>query len=122
MIKLSEMEEDLIDKIRSLKNDIDNTSSAFNYYSDQYYRANNSDDAASYRNRMEEAISMLRLVLKVFQVVEFLMIESISLRSISRWVIPPFFFIQYSFLLLKNLLPCMIPPLYISIKLICIGL
>ena len=59
MIKLSEMEEDLIGKIRSLKNDIDNTSSAFDYYSDQYYRADNSDDAASYRNRMEEARSML---------------------------------------------------------------
>ena len=67
MIQLSQMEEDLITRIRALKNDIDNTSSAFDYYSDQYYRADNSDDAASYRSRMEEARSLLNSFKESFE-------------------------------------------------------
>ena len=58
-IKLCEMEEDLVSRIRTLNNDIDSTSSAFDYYSDQYHRADNRDDAATYRNRMEESRSLL---------------------------------------------------------------
>lgn len=67
MIQLSQMEEDLITRIRALKNDIDNTSSAFDYYSDQYYRADNIDDAASYRNRMEETRSLLNSFKESFE-------------------------------------------------------
>ena len=60
LINLSDLENTLSRKIISIDHCIDKASSEVDYYSDQYYRADYSDDAAYYRNHLEESKYILR--------------------------------------------------------------
>lgn len=55
IIKLAELEENLIDKIKALNEGIESASSSCDYYSDLYYKADNHEDASAYKSRLEEA-------------------------------------------------------------------